>query len=108
MCFLPIATGGTSFAALCGACKKSVSKEVLAERLKGYQGPEDIAGPDGLLKQLTKALIEREDQQNAAVRPEPEGIFETQSINAIPADLKTVPMALNTSDMTRIVHCPRS
>jgi len=35
------------------------SKEVLDELLKEYRGPEDITGPDGLLKQLTKALIER-------------------------------------------------
>ncbi len=37
----------------------AISKEVLDELLKGYQGPDDITGPDGLLKQLTKALIER-------------------------------------------------
>jgi transposase-like protein len=36
------------------------TKEVLDEILKGYSGdPEDFAGPGGLLKQLTKALIER-------------------------------------------------
>lgn len=37
----------------------AITKEVLDELLKEYRGPEDIAGPDGLLKQLTKALIER-------------------------------------------------
>ncbi len=37
----------------------AISKEVLDELLKDYTGPEDITGPDGLLKQLTKALIER-------------------------------------------------
>jgi putative transposase len=31
----------------------------LDELLKGYKGPEDITGPEGLLKQLTKAVIER-------------------------------------------------
>ena len=36
------------------------TKEVLDEILKGYSGdPEDFAGTGGLLKQLTKALIER-------------------------------------------------
>ncbi len=37
----------------------AISKAVLDELLKDYTGPEDITGPDGLLKQLTKALIER-------------------------------------------------
>lgn len=35
------------------------SQEVLDELLKEYKNPEDMLGPDGLLKQLTKALIER-------------------------------------------------
>ena len=37
----------------------AITKEVLDELLKDYKGPEDITGQDGLLKQLTKALIER-------------------------------------------------
>ncbi len=37
----------------------AITKEVLDELLKDYKGPEDITGPDGLLKQLTKAVIER-------------------------------------------------
>lgn len=37
----------------------AISKEVLDELLKDNKGPEDITGPEGLLKQLTKALIER-------------------------------------------------
>jgi len=37
----------------------AITKEILDELLKGYKGPEDITGPDGLLKQLTKAVIER-------------------------------------------------
>jgi len=37
----------------------AITKEVLDELLKEYKGPEDIIGPEGLLKQLTKALIER-------------------------------------------------
>ncbi|GAB6276628.1 MAG: hypothetical protein SAMD01599839_11680 [Rectinema sp.] len=35
------------------------SKEVLEELLKGYKSPEELTGPEGLLKQLAKALIER-------------------------------------------------
>jgi putative transposase len=36
-----------------------VSNEVLDSLLAGYRKPEDLIGEDGLLKQLTKALIER-------------------------------------------------
>ena len=32
--------------------------EVLDELLKGYKQPEDVIGENGLLKQLTKALLE--------------------------------------------------
>ena len=37
----------------------AITKEILDELLKDYKGPDDITGPDGLLKQLTKAVIER-------------------------------------------------
>jgi transposase-like protein len=37
----------------------AITKEVLDELLKEYKGPEDFYGPDGLIKQLSKALIER-------------------------------------------------
>ncbi|AEJ20248.1 transposase mutator type [Gracilinema caldarium DSM 7334] len=37
----------------------AITKEVLDELMKEYRGPDDLIGPDGLLKQLTKALIER-------------------------------------------------
>ena len=37
----------------------AITKDVLDELLRDYKGPEDITGQDGLLKQLTKALIER-------------------------------------------------
>jgi putative transposase len=36
-----------------------ISKEILDELLKDYKGLDDITGPEGLLKQLTKAVIER-------------------------------------------------
>ena len=35
------------------------SKEILDELLKDYHGPDDFYGPDGIVKQLSKALIER-------------------------------------------------
>ena len=35
------------------------SKEVPDEILKDYHGPDDFYGPDGIMKQLTKALVER-------------------------------------------------
>ena len=37
----------------------AITKEVLDELMKNYKGPDDITGTDGLLKQLSKALIER-------------------------------------------------
>jgi transposase-like protein len=35
------------------------SKEVLDELLKDYKGPDDMFGQGGIIKQLSKALIER-------------------------------------------------
>ena len=35
------------------------SKELLDEILKGYHGPDDFYGPEGIMKRLTKALVER-------------------------------------------------
>jgi transposase-like protein len=37
----------------------AITKEILDELLKDYHGPDDMYGPDGLVKQLSKALIER-------------------------------------------------
>ena len=34
-------------------------EEVLDELLKDYKTPEDLLGKNGIVKQLTKALIER-------------------------------------------------
>ena len=36
-----------------------IKKEVLDELIKDYKRPEDLIGENGLLKQLTKALLER-------------------------------------------------
>lgn len=36
-----------------------IPKKLVDELLKNYNGPEDLLGPDGLLKQLTAALVER-------------------------------------------------
>jgi putative transposase len=36
-----------------------VDKELIDKLLADYQKPEDIIGENGLLKQLTKALVER-------------------------------------------------
>lgn len=36
-----------------------IRPELLDELLKDYQKPEDLLGQDGLLQQLTKALVER-------------------------------------------------
>ena len=37
----------------------AITKEVLDELLKDCHGPDEFYGPDGLVKQLSKALIER-------------------------------------------------
>ncbi|MDR1837771.1 MAG: transposase [Treponema sp.] len=37
----------------------AITKAVLDELMKEYKGPDDFYGPDGLVKQLSKALIER-------------------------------------------------
>jgi len=39
--------------------KKSIRKELLDELLAEYANPEDLTGPEGLLKRLTGALVER-------------------------------------------------
>ena len=36
-----------------------IRPELLDELLKDYQKPDDLLGQDGLLQQLTKALVER-------------------------------------------------
>lgn len=41
------------------SAKAIFPREVLDQLLKGYSKPEDLTGPDGLLKQLTAALVER-------------------------------------------------
>jgi hypothetical protein len=38
---------------------KEIPDELIDQLLAGYEGPEQITGPDGLLKQLTKRLVER-------------------------------------------------
>jgi putative transposase len=37
----------------------TIKKEILDELIKGYRNPEDLLGENGLLKQLTKQLLER-------------------------------------------------
>jgi putative transposase len=39
--------------------RSKIRKELLDELLAGYKSPEDLTGPDGLLKELTGALVER-------------------------------------------------
>ncbi len=39
--------------------KKALPADLIDALLANYQKPEDLIGQDGLLKQLTKALVER-------------------------------------------------
>ena len=41
--------------------KKAVPKELLDSLLADYRKPEDLIGENGLLKQLTKLLVEIDD-----------------------------------------------
>jgi len=36
----------------------AITPEILKELLKDYETPEDLMGKDGILQQLTKALVE--------------------------------------------------
>lgn len=38
---------------------KEIPDELIDQLLVGHEGPEAITGPDGLLKQLTKRVVER-------------------------------------------------
>ena len=38
---------------------KEIPDELIDQLLAGREGPEAIPGPDGLLKQLTKRVVER-------------------------------------------------
>ena len=42
---------------------KPLPNELIDALLAGYKRPEDLIGQNGLLKQLTKALVERCQQQ---------------------------------------------
>jgi len=37
----------------------TIKKEILDKLLKNYSNPEDLLGEPGIIKQLTKALLER-------------------------------------------------
>ena len=39
--------------------KKPLPQDLIDQLLANYKKPEDLIGEDGLLKQLTKALVER-------------------------------------------------
>jgi transposase-like protein len=47
----------------------AIRKEVLDELLEDYHGPDDFYGPDGIVKQLSKALIERAMQTELTGHP---------------------------------------
>ena len=38
---------------------KEIPDELIDQLLAGHEGPEAITGPDGLLKHLTKRVVER-------------------------------------------------
>ncbi len=48
------------------AAKKAPPPDLIDQLLAGYQKPEDLIGEHGLLKQLTKAVVERALQAEMA------------------------------------------
>ena len=46
--------------------KKAPSPDLIDQLLAGYQKPEDLIGEHGLLKQITKAVVERALQAEMA------------------------------------------
>jgi len=48
---------------------RKIRRELLDELLAGYSKPEDLTGPEGLLKQLTGALVERTGDYELVPRP---------------------------------------
>ena len=55
----------------------TIRRELLNELLKDYEKPQDILGEGGLLKELTKALIERVSRKRNWTR-----IWATQNMDA--------------------------
>jgi putative transposase len=41
------------------AKKPEIDPAIIEELMKGYQRPEDLTGPGGIMEQLTKRLYER-------------------------------------------------
>ena len=46
-----------------------IDKELIDKLLAGYMGPEDLIGEHGLLRQITKALVERAMNAELCRRP---------------------------------------
>jgi putative transposase len=42
-----------------GECPMAIDKKLIDQLLTDYKRPEDIIGENGLLKELTKAILER-------------------------------------------------
>jgi hypothetical protein len=66
----------------------TIRPEILDELLKNYAKPEDLTGEGGILKQLTKALVEGRLLYGQKRNPIP---F-TVSIRALPNFLRKCPM----------------
>ena len=64
--------------------KNEIPKEVLDRLLVGYSKPEDLTGPDGLLKRLMGALVERvlEGEMTEHLGYEPHGVEGRNSGNS--------------------------
>ncbi len=55
----------------------TIRKEILDELIRDYKNPEDLLGENGLLKQLTKTLLERAVNAGAVISDE---VFQTNQL----------------------------
>ena len=70
------------------ATQKAPSPDLIDQMLAGYRKPEDLLGEHGLLKQLTKAVVER------ALQAEMARTLGMTDMNLLPMLLATPAMGL--------------
>ena len=67
---------------------KTLPNDLIDQMLSGYKKPEDLIGENGLLKQLTKALIERALQAEMTEHLGHENMLLSATSLAMPATVK--------------------
>ena len=80
---------------------KDLPNDLIDERLKSYQKPEDFIGESGLLKQLTKKLVERALQAEMTDHLGHDKHERSVTLRATPATVKAVKPS-----KASLVNCP--